>query len=226
MSYRISKRRRFLLFFLGLFLAGLGVGLSTLPELGTSPITSLPYVLTFIFPWTLGMTTIVLNILFIFLQFAILKSRFQWKELGQLPTLFAFGFFIDFGMWIASCYIPENYGLRIVEVLLGCIFLAGGIALQLFADISLMPGDGFIRTVANEYKIPFGKVKICFDTSIVVLALLTSFIYFHNITGVREGTIVAAFLVGLLIRKLQRPMRPVKKWLYVAKTAKASAKAG
>ncbi len=80
-----------------------------------------------------------------------------------------------------------------------------------------MPGDGLIRTVANEYKIPFGKVKICFDISIVLLALILSFIRFHNIAGVREGTIIAAFLVGFLIRKLQRPLRPAKKWLYVAR---------
>ncbi len=217
MSYRVSKRRRFLLFFAGLFFAGFGVAFSTLPELGTSPITSLPYVMTFIFPWTLGLTTVALNIFFILLQIFILGRRFQWKELGQLPTLFAFGFFIDFGMWIASCYIPENYGLRIAEVLLGCIFLASGIALQLLSNVSLMPGDGFIRTVANEYKISFGKVKICFDISIVLLALILSFIWFHNITGVREGTIIAAFLVGFLIRKLQRPLRPAKKCLYVVR---------
>ncbi len=215
MRYRVSKKRRFILFVAGLFLAGLGVAMSTLPELGTSPITSWPYVMTFILPWSLGMTTIVLNIGFIFLQWAILRQRFCWKELGQLPTLFAFGFFIDFGMWLAAFYIPENYSLRIAEVLLGCLFLAVGIVLQLFANVSLMPGDGLIRTVAREYKIPFGRVKICFDVSIVLLAIVTSLVYFHDVTGVREGTIIAAFLVGFLIRKLQRPLRPLKGCLYI-----------
>ncbi len=218
MRYRVSKGRRFILFVAGLFFAGIGVAMSTLPELGTSPITSWPYVMTFILPWSLGMTTIALNIIFLFLQLAILRERFCWKELSQLPTLFAFGFFIDLGMWLASFYVPANYALRMAEVLLGCLFLAVGIALQLLSNVSLMPGDGFIRTVANEYKIPFGKVKICFDVSIVLLAIVTSFAYFHNVTGIREGTIVAAFLVGLLIRNLQHPLRPLKKWLYVTKS--------
>ena len=54
MKYRYSKRKRFILFIIGLVLAGLGVALSTRPGLGTSPITSLPYVMTFIIPWTLA----------------------------------------------------------------------------------------------------------------------------------------------------------------------------
>ncbi len=108
MSYRVSKRRRFLLFLGGLFIAGLGVALCTLPGLGTSPITSLPYVMTFVFPWTLGMTTVAMNIIFVFLQMLILRGRYSWKDLAQLPTLFAFGFFIDLGVWIASLYVPKT----------------------------------------------------------------------------------------------------------------------
>lgn len=67
MKHRFSKRKRFILFFIGLVLAGFGVALSTRPGLGTSPISSLPYVMTFLFPWTLGMTTVALNLIFILL---------------------------------------------------------------------------------------------------------------------------------------------------------------
>ncbi len=88
-------------------------------------------------------------------------------------------------------------------------------AFQLIANVSFMPGDGFIKTVSSEYGVSFGKVKVCFDVSIVILALILSLICFHTITGIREGTIISAFLVGLLIRRLQKPVRPVKKWLYV-----------
>lgn len=54
MKSRYSKRKRFILFFIGLIFAGFGVAFSTRPGLGTSPISSLPYVTTFIIPWTLG----------------------------------------------------------------------------------------------------------------------------------------------------------------------------
>ena len=103
MKHRFSRRKRFILFFIGVFLAGLGVALSTRPGLGTSPISSLPYVVTFITPLTLGMTTVSLNMIFMLMQIAILRSRFQWTSLGQIPTLFAFGFFIDLG-----CGFPHS----------------------------------------------------------------------------------------------------------------------
>lgn len=216
MKSRYSKRKRFILFFIGLVFAGIGVALSTRPGLGTSPISSLPYVITFIIPWTLGMTTVGINLLFLLMQFIILRSRFHWTRLGQLPTLFAFGFFIDLGMWLSSFYIPENYLLRLLEELLGCAMLATGIAFQLLADISLMPGDGFVRTVAEEYGFAFGTTKVCFDVSIVVAAVVVSFCWFQEISGIREGTLIAAVLVGFIIRMLQQPLRFVKRQLVKA----------
>ena len=202
-----------ILFFAGLLVAGTGVALSTRPGLGTSPITSLPYVTTFKFPWTLGMATIVINLLFILAQFIILKRRFTWKHIMQLPTLLVFGFFIDLGMYLTAFYIPEEYFLRILEEVIGCIFLAAGIGFQLTANISLMPGDGFIRVISEEYHIPFGIFKICFDSTIVLSAIIFSLCCFHNVTGVREGTIIAAFLVGFFIKLQQKSMRKIKKLL-------------
>lgn len=210
MSYHFSRTKRFVLFFLGLTIAGIGVALSTRPGLGTSPITSLPYVTTFKFPWTLGMATIVINLFFILAQFIILKHRFGWSHIAQLPTLLAFGFFIDFGMWLTNFYIPESYFLRVAEEVIGCLFLAVGIGFQLIANISLMPGDGFIRVVSEEYHIPFGTVKICFDSTIVISAIIFSRCCFQNITGVREGTVIAAFLVGYFIKLQLGTMRKVK----------------
>ena len=183
MKSRYSKRKRFILFFIGLVFAGIGVALSTRPGLGTSPISSLPYVITFIIPWTLGMTTVGINLLFLLMQFIILRSRFHWTRLGQLPTLFAFGFFIDLGMWLSSFYIPENYLLRLLEELYG------------FA---------------------FGTTKVCFDVSIVVAAVVVSFCWFQEISGIREGTLIAAVLVGFIIRMLQQPLRFVKRQLVKA----------
>lgn len=205
-----SLRKRIILFFAGLFIAGMGVALNTRPGLGPSPITSLPYVLTFALPLTLGTITVIVNILFLLAQVAILRKRFTWFMLMQLPTLLFFGCFIDLGMYLTGFFIPENYFLRISEEILGCAVLAYGIICLLAADISLMPGDGLIKVIAQEYNFAYGAVKMCFDMSIVASAIIFSLCYFGNITGVREGTLVAAFLVGFIIKKQQNTVKLLK----------------
>lgn len=123
------------------------------------------------------------------MQLTILRSRFHRSRLGQLLTLFGFGFFINLGIWISSFYIPESYLLRLEEELFGGVMLATGIAFQLLVDISFMPDDGFVRTFSKEYGFPFGTIKGCFDVSIVVVAIVISRCWSQEISGIRERTL-------------------------------------
>ena len=68
----MNKLKRYILFLIGLFVNALGVSLVTKASLGTSPISSIPYVLSLNFPFTLGNFTIVFSILLIILQILIL----------------------------------------------------------------------------------------------------------------------------------------------------------
>ncbi len=65
MKYKYSKRRRLFCLFFGLSMCGLGVAFSTRPAIGTSPISSLPYVLTLFAPLSFGVWTVIVNILFL-----------------------------------------------------------------------------------------------------------------------------------------------------------------
>ena len=202
-----SRARRWLLFGVGLLLAGTGVAMSTRPQLGTSPISSLPYVTTLCAPWSLGCATVAVNVLFILVQAWLLGHSFGWRHLLQLPTLVAFGVCIDLGMWLTSLWVPESYVLRLLETVLGCVVLAAGIAMQLRADISMMPGDSLIRVVSDKWRLQFGLVKICFDSAIVLSAIAVSLCFLHRVEGVREGTVLAALLVGTFVRLMGRVVR-------------------
>lgn len=94
--------KKTVLYFTGLLLAGFGVAMGSIPGLGTSPISSLPYVTTFFWPWSFGVATVVVNLLMLAAQIAILKKRFPLFQLLQLPMLVIFGIFIDLGMWLFS----------------------------------------------------------------------------------------------------------------------------
>lgn len=82
--------RRYIGLTIALFICAMGVALITNAQLGTSPITSLPYVLTFMTPFSIGFITFLMNVVFLAAQKFILKSEFKIYHLTQLPTVFIF----------------------------------------------------------------------------------------------------------------------------------------
>lgn len=61
----MNKLRNYAVFFLGLFVNSLGVSVVTKAELGTSPISSIPYVLSLNFPLSLGVFTVVFSVVLV-----------------------------------------------------------------------------------------------------------------------------------------------------------------
>ena len=114
----MNKLKRYILFLIGLFVNALGVSLVTKASLGTSPISSIPYVLSLNFPFTLGNFTIVFSILLIVLQILILRKNFKLENILQIPVSIAFGYFIDLTMILFSWVNPEAYIMKIVYLLI------------------------------------------------------------------------------------------------------------
>ena len=73
----MNKLKRYVIFLIGLFVNSLGVSLITKASLGTSPISSIPYVLSLSFPFTLGNFTIFFSVFLILLQLLILRKNFN-----------------------------------------------------------------------------------------------------------------------------------------------------
>ena len=81
----MEKLERYFIFLVGLFINSLGVSLVTKADLGTSPISSIPYVLSLNIPLTLGQFTIVFSLLLILLQLFILRKDFKLEYFLQIP---------------------------------------------------------------------------------------------------------------------------------------------
>lgn len=63
----------------------------------------------------------------------------------------------------------------------------------------MVPGEGIVRAIAKVSKKKFGSVKIAFDITLVLTALILSLIFFHHINGLGLGTIVSALTVGKIV---------------------------
>ena len=198
----MEKLKRYLIFLVGLFVNSLGVSLITKANLGTSPISSIPYVLSLNFPFTLGNFTIFFSIFLIALQLIILRRNFKLEHILQIPVSIIFGYFIDLTMILFSWVNPEAYIMKIVYLLIGCLILGVGVYMEVLADVVMLPGESFVRAIVLTWKTNFGTTKICFDVSMSVIAAVLSFVFAGRLAGVREGTVIAALLVGFIARLL------------------------
>lgn len=206
----MEKLKRYIIFLFGLFISSLGVSLVTKANLGTSPISSIPYVLSLNFPFTLGEFTIVFSVFLIFIQLLILRKNFKLEHLLQIPISVAFGYFIDITMILLGFINPQLYIMKLVYLILGCMVLGFGVYLEVLADVAMLPGESFVRAVSSTWKTDFGITKVAFDVSMTVIAIILSFVFAGKLEGVREGTVIAALLVGFIARLLGRMLAFVK----------------
>ena len=197
----MEKLKRYIVFLIGLFINSLGVSLITKADLGTSPISSIPYVLSLNFPFTLGQFTIAFSLLLILIQLVILRRNFKAEHLLQIPISILFGYFIDLTMVMLFFVDPQTYLSSVVYLLIGCVILGFGVYTEVLADVAMLPGESFVRAVS---KTEFGSTKVAFDVSLAVIAAVLSLLFAHRLDGVREGTIIAALLVGFIARLFGR----------------------
>jgi uncharacterized membrane protein YczE/cytidylate kinase len=192
---------------IGLFIMALGVALSVKANLGTSPISCVPYVYSLGFPLTMGTATIVMHLVFILLQMALLRKKYQLIQLLQLPVALIFGFFIDSTMFLVSGIQVSNYLVQWILCLLSCAIIAFGVYLEVKAKLTYLAGEGLALAISRVFHKEFGKAKVGVDSMLVIIGIISSFIMLHSLQGIREGTVVAALLVGTIARFYSKKLK-------------------
>nr|WP_319495500.1 DUF6198 family protein [uncultured Desulfobacter sp.] len=206
-----------IVFIFGLFIMAIGVVLSVKADLGVSPISCVPYVYSLKFPLTLGQTTIILNVLLIFLQMLLLRKRYKVLQLVQFPVVFLFGYFIDLIMKYSDWMVPATYAEQAALCLLSCVVLGIGVFFEIKAALTYLPGEGLAMALTQTFGVDFGKTKIGTDSSLVVLGIASSLFFLDTLAGIREGTVVAAVLVGYIVRFLHTRAFLLERWLKARK---------
>ncbi|MGE5605854.1 MAG: YczE/YyaS/YitT family protein [Bacteroidota bacterium] len=191
---------RYFLLIISLFFMGLGISLITKSNLGTSPISSVAYVLSMIFPMTFGQFNFLLTCSFFFIIIIIQGKDFPKAQFLQVLVALFLGLFVDLGMTLFASVNPDSYVGKLSALLFGCVILAWGIYLQVTADVIINPGEGVVKAIADKVSKEFGIVKILFDCSLVITAVIISLFALGTIKGLREGTFISAFLVGYIVK--------------------------
>lgn len=194
--------KRIALCILGMVFVSFGIAFSAKASLGTSPISAIPYTLSLCCPvLTLGNWTILFSALLIASQ-AFIQGRNARKAdlIAQCVLTLFFGYVIDAAMFCLQAFDPEAYAMQIAATIIGCVLIAFGVCLAIIANVTMLPGDAFVKTVAQALGREFGTMRMISDVSMTACAVLISLVMTASIMGVREGTIIAALLTGNIVK--------------------------
>lgn len=213
--------RRSISFVFSLFVLGIGVALAIRANLGSSPITCPPYVLSMIpsSPFTVGGWIFCMQFFFVLLQWLLLRKDFQKIQILQLGICLLFGFFSDLGMWLTEPLQWSDtllgYTARWIQLAVAGAILGIGVIWEVRSDILLIPGEGLPITISRFFHIDFGKVKIALDVFLVAVAVICCYIFFGGWQWklVGAGTLFSMFYVGMVVRVVSPHMKWLDNWL-------------
>lgn len=206
---------RWILFLSGIVLMSLGISIVTHAGLGTTPISTLPLVSSFVTGYTFGQTTFWINMVLVVIQLILLKRFFKLGIFLQIPLTFLFSLGIDMAMPVAKVVEINTYWGAVAFSMLGNAVLGLGVAMEVFSNVLMLPGEGFVLALTIRLNKKFSTMKIVNDVTLVLLAVILSLVCLGGLQGVREGTILSAVTVGLfvklwmtMLRKIQEKLTP------------------
>lgn len=210
-----NLRSRIILFIVSLFVIALGVALVTRANLGTSPAACPPYVLSLApgSPMTMGTYMCCMQVMFVLAQIAILRRQFKAFQLFQFAASLLFGLYTDIAMMLTEHIPAGTYALSWLWLITGCAVMGAGIVLEIQASLLLLPGEGVVAAISKTGHWQFHTIKIINDVLMTLTGAIIAWVMIGGIEGIREGTVVSAFLVGIMVKLFRRPLKPVETWI-------------
>ena len=214
--------KRLPLYLLGLMLMALGITLLNLSDLGTTPLSSIPYVLSRLLSgsalFTFGRLTLLFHTACALAQVAV-RRRVTAQILLQIPLAVVFSALLDLFGSLLSLPAPP-LALRLALCAPGVALSALGIVLIVRAGLMLPAPDALLHAVSERTGRPLSQVKIAGDVLWVAVAALLSLVLllsrgtagfwpllsgcFGGRLAVGVGTLIAMYFTGRLVGVFRR----------------------
>jgi uncharacterized membrane protein YczE len=214
----VKTAKRLLFYIGGFFILAIGINISKTAALGISPVSAIPYAAELIWGIELGKATLLVYVGLILLQIVLLRKDYKVIQLLQIVCTYILSFFITYTstkyllIWLP---IPSNYAFKLIYLLISIVVIGIGVSFYLVANYIPLPAEGLCNAIVkvSKDKFKFGNVKIGVDISLVTISAILSLVFLGGLQSVREGTIIAAILVGKVVGFiLKRYKAPINAW--------------
>lgn len=191
---------RIALMLAGIAVMGLGIDIVVKADLGNSPISATPNVLSLGFAAvSFGTFMLGWQCFLVLVQIALLRREFRLVDLWQIPISVFFGVCIDAFMALLGPAAPTSYVASWLWLAGGMAVLALGIVMTVVSGTVMNCGEAVVQAVVRKTGARFGTVKVGFDLACAALACLCAFLFVGHLAGVREGTFVCAAFTGVIV---------------------------
>lgn len=193
---------RYSIFLTGLFIASLGVAFSTKAGLGTSPVASVPYSISLLnCSLSFGTWLNLWSLLQILIQILILRKNCKWIEIIiQTVLAFVYGYLTNFSCYLIKGLSVHSYAGQFALMIFSCIVLGFGLWMQFKGGVAMLPGEAMNRAISYVTGKKYENIKIIFDISYILISAAICLIFFGELKGVREGSVISAVLIGFIIK--------------------------
>jgi len=195
----VSTLRKVIALVIVLLLAAVGISLQMTAVVGIAPFDALNQTLSFVSGIRVGDVVTIVNVGFVLAQVLLLRKDTTWSIFLQFFVGLLLGQFVNlFYYTVFGGLVLENYFLRMLVFIIGCLWVPIFIGSVMVLDLVTMPVENFAMVLSNKTRFSFGQVRQAIDVICVIVALGLTFIFTVPLT-IREGTIISALTFGPLL---------------------------
>lgn len=196
--------KKLLLYLGGILIISIGVNISKAAQLGISPVSSIPYAMELIWGLNLGKSTLFFNTLLIVMQIILLRKDYKPIQVLQIVCTYFFGAFINLTsrnnllFWLP---LPSSYITKLLYLFISIIIIGIGVSFYLLPNFAPLPAEGLMMAIVEKSndRLKFSNVKVAVDSIMVLISAILSLIFLKSLKSVREGTVLAALLIGKVV---------------------------
>lgn len=197
--------RRVFNYVFGLYLITLGVAFSIKSELGSAPVSSIPYAMDLIWLINIGVATFIFHAFLVLIEWVLLRENFKRKHFLQVFVGVLFGVFTSFSVSLMNFIPPaDNFLIALLMTAVAIFFIALGLFFYVPTNLIPLSVEGVTQAIAIVSDRPFSKIKVYLDISIVTTALILSYGFLGQLGSVGIGTIIGALFIGTTVKYIHK----------------------